>query len=462
MEGDKGYLIKKEYRLTARIPLNIPFQYEILGPAKPSGIKYKSVTKNISSSGIFFENVEQIPLDTRLKIILEMPGSPKKSFETEGNVMRIERLLPSAHFGIGINFIKISDEEKEEIKNRIERMNVFTLLEKANKEKASDLHLTVNSPPMIRCYGELRPLDNEALSADEVRQIVYSIITEEQRKIFAVSKDLDFVFSPVLHLRYRVNIYQQQGNTEVVFRNIMPVIKNRKELGLPDIIDDLCQLKEGLIIIGGATGSGKTTTITTMIDTINKTRGGVILSLESPIEYLHKNIKGIVKQREVGVDVPSFASGLKASLRQDADVIVVGEVIDYATVETVLQATETGYLVISSLHCTDTIQAFNRIVTLFPLEQREFIYGRLSHSLKAVIIQRLLPHKNGNERVMATEVCMVNAAVARIIHSGNFTQLPSVIQTGAQYKMHTMQTSINRFFEQNLISAETYELHSKE
>jgi len=187
----------------------------------------------------------------------------------------------------------------------------------------------------------------------------------------------------------------------------------------------------------------------------------VVLSLEKPIEYLHKNIKGIIKQREVGVDVPSFSVGLKAALRQDPDVIVVGEILDAETMETTLQAAETGHLVITSLHATDSVQVFDRIISLFPAEQRAFIYARLSHSLKAIVIQSLLIHKSGIGRVLATEACVVNAAVHRIISSGNFTELPAVIQTGAQNKMHLMQDSIEKLFEQNLINAETYEIYAK-
>ncbi len=291
--------------------------------------------------------------------------------------------------------------------------------------------------------------------------MIFSLISEEQKRQFYINKDLDFSFSPTLDLRYRVSIYQQRGSIEVVFRNILPSIKSIEDLGLPDVIDDLCQFKDGLIIIGGTTGSGKSTTISSMIDILNRKNGGVILSLEKPIEYLHTNIKGLIKQREVGIDVPTFASGLKAALRQDPDVIVVGEVLDSDTIETVLQAAETGHLVITSLHATDVVQVFDRIVSIFPLDQREFIYSRLSHSLRAIVIQKLLPHKSGIGRVIATDVCIMNTAVKRIIRCGDFTQLPSVMQTGSKFKMHLMQDSIDKLFQQGLISGETYEMYSK-
>jgi len=451
--------IINERRQEPRLLLQVRFKYRIL-PSEDLGLMQEASTKNISASGLLFENSKQIPVDTELEIVLHIPGTPPKILKLQGKVIRIER-LPSFNFDIGISFFVISEEQKEEIARRIERMNIIKLLEKINRKEISDLHLTVNSPPMARYYGEIKPLDSEPLSAEEIKQMIYSLLSEEQKKQFEFQKDLDFAFSPSLDSRYRVSIYQQRGITEVVFRNIMPNIKSREDLGLPDIVEDLCQLKDGIVIIGGTTGSGKTTTISTMIDIINRNKSGVILSLEKPIEYLHKNMKGIVKQREVGTDVPSFAAGLKAALRQDPDVIVVGEVLDADTIETVLQAAETGHLVITSMHAADSVQAFDRIISLFPLDQRSFIYSRLSHSLKAIIIQGLLPHKNGLGRVLSTEVCIVNTAIRRIIHGGDFTQLHSVVQTGSKYKMHLMQDSIDKLFEYGLISAETYEMYAK-
>jgi twitching motility protein PilT len=316
---------------------------------------------------------------------------------------------------------------------------------------------------MVRVYGKIRPLEPELLllSAGEIEQMVYSILSEPRRHKFENAKDLDFVYSLGTDLRFRVSVYQQRGNVEVVFRIIPSQIKNREDLGLPIIIEDLCKLTDGIIVIAGTTGSGKTTTIATMIDILNRSKGGVILSLEKPIEYIHKNVKGIVKQREVGVDVPSFASGLAASLRQDPDVIVVGEVVDADTIETALNAAETGHMVITSIHAADTLQVLDRIISLFPLEQQAFISSRLSHCLRAIITQALLPHKNGVERILATEVCVANYAIKRTIHDRNFIQLNSIIQSGAQFGMHLLQGSIDKIYEQGLITGETYEIYSK-
>jgi twitching motility protein PilT len=459
--ADKDNGVVVERRRAHRLPINVNFTYSIAGSSEDLSALYYAVTKNISCSGLLFENEKQIPIDTELKIILDMPGLSPKAFEVEGPVVRVEKLFPSGKFDIGVNFSVISEEQKEEIKMRIERMNIISLLGKINKKEISDLHLTVNSPPMIRSYGTIKPLDNELLSKEEIKQMLYTILTDEQKKHLEEERDLDFSLSLSPEARYRVSIYKQRGVTEAVFRNIMPDIKSREALGLPDVVENLCYLKEGIVVIAGTTGSGKTTTITTMIDIINNKRGGVLLALEKPIEFLHRNQKGIVKQREVGIDVPTFGAGLKAALRQDPDVIVVGEILDAETIETALQAAETGHLVITSLHATDSVQVFDRIISLFPPEQRQFIYSRLSHSLKAIITQSLLIHQSGVGRVLATETCIVNIAVRRIIASGNFTELPAVIQTGSQYKMHLMQASIEKLFEQGLINAETYDMYTK-
>lgn len=450
-----------EHRLAFRLPIQIKFQYKIINPPDSLNILHNAITKNINVLGLLFECERQLPIDSELKIILFVPGLRPESFELKGRVVRIERLLNSQNFDMGIKFMEITEIQKEEIQKRLERMNILKLLERARRKDISDLHLTSNSPPMVRSYGEIKPLDGEPLSSEEIKQMIYSILSNHQKELFEAEKDLDFSFSPSPDARYRVSIYRQRGNIEVVFRNIMPYIKDKEELGLPDVIDDIWQLKNGIVIIGGTTGSGKTTTIAAVIDIINKKRGGVILSLEKPIEYLHKNIKAIVKQREVGTDVLSFAKGIKAALKQDPDVIVVGEIQDADSMETALEAAETGHLVITSLHSTGTRQVFDRIISFFPLEQRNYICARLSRSIKAIIIQSLLLHKSGVSRVLATEVCFANTAVKRIIYSGDFTQLPSVIQTGSQYKMHLMEDSVEKLFEQGLIDAESYQLYRK-
>lgn len=452
-----------EGRRAVRYHIGIKFSYEIINLVGVFGAKHNTLTKDISNTGLLFENKEQIPIGTKLTLVLSLSGLPPKLINLKGEVVRIEKLLSSGIYDVGVSFLEMTPSVKEEINKRIERMDILKLLKRASQEQASDLHLTSNSPPMLRVFGKIRPikLDEEPLLSGEIKQMVYSILSEVQKQKFENEKDLNFVFTLGTDLRYRVSVYQQRGNVEVVFRVIPSKIESREELGLPPVIDDLCKLTDGIVIIAGTTGSGKTTTISAMIDIINRTKGGVIISLEKPIEYIHTNVKGIVKQREVGFDVPSFAAGLIAGLKQDPDVIMVGEVVDPDTIETALNAAETGHLVISSIHAADTMQVLDRIISLFPVEQQIFIASRLSHCLKAIITQVLLPHKNGLERVLVTEVCVANYAVKRIIHDKNFIQLNSTIQSNAKLGMHLLQTSIDKIYEQDLISGETYEMYSK-
>lgn len=453
---EKGFV---DRRKVPRLPIGIKFKYKIINSnTQDAAAIFSAPTKNISCGGMLFESPEQLPINTELNISLQLPGVITKSVGVQGKVIRLEKLA-SGGFDIGVVFSDMSNEAKVIINERIERMNILELLKKSNKKEFSDLHLTVNSPPVVRCYGEIKLLNDQPLSKEEIKEMIYSILSDEQKKSFETTKEMDFAFSPFMDARFRVSIYQQRGVIEVVFRNILPDIKTREELGLPAVIDDLSLLKSGIIFISGSTGAGKTTTITSMVDTINRQRSCVILMLEKPIEYLHTNIKSIVKQREVGVDVPTFASGLRASLRQDPDVIVVGEALDSDTIETALQAAEIGHLVITSIHATNTVQVFDRILSLFSASQRDFICARLSHSLKAVINQKLLPHKDRIGRVIATEVCIANTAVKRIIMNKDFIQLSSVMQTGAKYGMNLMQDSVAKLFEQGLISAEIYETH---
>lgn len=446
-------------RIAMRIPIGIKFKYSVIGSgSQDAKVMLSGVTKNISCSGLFFENSAQILINTELKISLQLPGVLAKDIDLQGKVVRIEKLA-SGNFTIGLMFSEISDETRDLINERIERMDILKLLEKVNKKEFSDLHLTVNSPAVVRCYGEIKPLNDKPLLGEEIREMIFSILSEEQKKSLEVNKEMDFAFSPFKNSRFRVSIYQQRGAIEVVFRNILPDIKSREDLGLPEVIDDLALLKHGIIFVSGSTGAGKTTTITCMVDAINKQRNCVILMLEKPIEYMHTNVKSIIKQREVGVDVPSFASGVKASLRQDPDVIVVGEASDSETIETALQAAETGHLVITSIHATDIVQVFDRILSLFPASQRDFICTRLSNSLRAIINQKLLPHKSGIGRVVATEVCITNTAVRRTIRNKEFFQLTLIMQTGSKSSMNLMQDSVTRLFEKGLISSETYETY---
>ena len=242
---EEGFI---DRRKAPRVFIEIKFKYSIIGSASQDAkLVFSGVTKNISRTGMFFENLVQIPLNTELKISLLLPGVLAKDVDVQGKVVRLEK-LDSDNFAIGLMFSQMSEETQNLINERIERMDIYKLLEKANKKEFSDLHLTVNSPAVVRYYGEIKPLNDKPLSGEEIKQMIFSILSEEQKKSFDINKEMDFAFSPFPNSRFRVSMYQQRGAIEVVFRNILPDIKTREELGLPEVIDDLALLKNGIIL----------------------------------------------------------------------------------------------------------------------------------------------------------------------------------------------------------------------
>ncbi len=441
---------EQERRKESRFALSIRFRYQL---ADPQAVAVKAVTRNISSSGLLFESDTPLALDTRLAVILFVPAAKACEIPLQACVSRLERIAET-RFVIGLNFVDVAEKCQHELRQRFDRMDIDRLLGKLVAGNYSDLHLTVNAPAMVRTAAGLVPLEAEPFGAEEIRTLISGLLTPSQRQLFEESRDIDFAYSPVPDQRFRINVYHQRGFPEIVVRNIRPQIQDLRTLGLPEVVDELCLLGDGLILIGGPTNAGKTTTLTAMIDQINRQRSAVIVTLEQPIEYLHDNVKSLIKQREVGIDVRSFSDGIRAALRQDPDVIAIGELRDPESVEAALQAAETGHLVIASVHGIDTLQVFERMMSFFPALQQEFICNRLAYVLRAVIVQKLLPHKEGGRRVLACEVCMANIAVKRGLVSRNFSQIETTMQTGAKFKMLLMHDAVRHLYEQGQISEE--------
>lgn len=320
---------------------------------------------------------------------------------------------------------------------------------------ASDLHLTVNSPPILRIDGNLKILDNlELLDRDKLKNIIYSILTDSQKEKFERDKELDFSFAPQELDRFRVNVHLQRANVEAAFRRVPRKIPKLSELGLPQIAEEMARKHNGLVLVTGPTGMGKSTTLAAMIDLINKERESVIICIEDPIEFLHKNNKSVIKQREVYSDTHSFAEALRRALRQDPDVIVVGEMRDLETIATALTAAETGHLVLATLHTPDAPQTIERIIDVFPPYQQRQVRLQLGDCLQGVISQLLLPHASGKGRVLATEVMVATAGIRNLVREGEIAQIPTLIQTGAQYGMRTMDKCLKMLHNKKLISYE--------
>jgi len=310
------------------------------------------------------------------------------------------------------------------------------------EQEASDLHLTAGSPPMIRVRGRLQPAVEESLDVASCRELVYGLLSTVQRQRLETDRQVDFAYPVPGVARFRVNAFQQRGATGAALRLIPDRIRTLAELGLPDVLGELSERPRGLVLVTGPTGSGKTTTLAAMIDRINESRSDHILTIEDPIEVLHAHKGCIVNQRELGTDAPSFALALKAALRQDPDVILVGEMRDLETMGTALTAAETGHLVFATLHTQDAPQTVDRIIDSFPAGQQNQVRMQLASALQGVVCQQILPTSDGLGRTAALEVLVPTAAVRNLIREGKTHQIRSAIQTGARYGMQTLETSL--------------------
>jgi twitching motility protein PilT len=337
-------------------------------------------------------------------------------------------------------------------------MTIDDLLRIAVERKASDLHLKVGNYPQVRIDGDLAPLmDQPRVSAEDMLSMAFSMMSNRQKQRFKETAELDMSYGVPGLGRFRVNVFQQRGNVGLVLRVIPTKILALDELNLPRVIDQICEEQRGLVLVTGVTGSGKTTTLAAMVDRINSSRPEHIITIEDPIEFLHRDKKGCVNQREVEVDTPSFASALRASLRQDPDVILVGEMRDLETIGTALHAAETGHLVFSTLHTLDATETINRIIAVFPPPEQKQIRMQLAATLRAVISQRLIRRADGQGRVPAVEILIATAFVKECILVPEKTRLiKEAIVTGtSQYGMQTFDQSLYDLYQQGLISYDT-------
>jgi twitching motility protein PilT len=337
-------------------------------------------------------------------------------------------------------------------------MQIDDLLRIAMERKASDLHLKVGNYPYLRVDGELVPLtDQPRISAEDMLNMAFSMMSNRQKQKFKEAAELDMAYGVAGLGRFRVNVFQQRGNVGVVLRVIPTKIRALDELYLPKIIEQICEENRGLVLVTGVTGSGKSTTLAAMVDRINSMRPEHIITIEDPIEFLHRDKKGFVNQREVEVDTSSFGSALRASLRQDPDTILVGEMRDLETIGTALHAAETGHLVFSTLHTLDAVETINRIISVFPPPEQKQIRLQMAAVLKAVISQRLVRKADGTGRVPAIEVLIATEYIRECIITPEKTRLiHEALQAGtSQYGMQTFDQSLYDLYQQGLITYET-------
>lgn len=341
-------------------------------------------------------------------------------------------------------------------------ITLHQLLKAAVKQNASDLHLVAGSPPILRVDGKIVRIKAPELTADMTQSLCYSILTDSQKGKFEATKELDFSFGVKSTARFRANFFYQRGAVSGVFRRIPVDIPDLDALQVPPIVREMVNVPSGLILITGPTGSGKSTTIAALIDKINRERRGHIVTLEDPIEYVHAHKNCIVNQREVGIDTVSYRSALKHILRQDPDVVLMGELRDLDTIESALNVAETGHLVFSTLHTNSAVQSINRVVNVFPAEQQERIRLQLSLTLNAIVSQRLLPGRNGG-MVAAMEVLIMNTNVRNLIRENKLHQVYGMMQVGQDKSgMTTLNQSLSKLVLSRKVEMKTAFLYSND
>ena len=310
------------------------------------------------------------------------------------------------------------------------------------EKKASDLHITAGTPPVLRIDGQMIPTNYEKLTPDVCQRLIYSLLTDSQKEKFEATNELDLSFGIKGVGRVRMNVFRQRGAVAAALRSIPQKIMTFEELNLPPVVYEILKIPKGLILVTGPTGSGKSTTLASMIDYLNERRHGHIITIEDPIEYVHQHKNCVVNQRELGTDTQSFQAALKYVLRQDPDIILIGEMRDLETIQAALTIAETGHLVFGTLHTTDAVASINRIVDVFPPHQQSQVRSQLSFTLQAVFSQTLLPLASGSGRILAAEVMVVTPAIKNLIRDMKAEQIYLAIQTGAKFGMQTMNQAL--------------------
>src|SRR4249920_3915070 len=330
--------------------------------------------------------------------------------------------------------------------------SIDDLLEQMVARNASDLHVTVGAHPVVRVRGQLEPLQEiEPLTAETTQQLLYRILSTEQQKHLEIDRQIDFAHAIPGLARFRVNVYWQREALGAAFRLIPTEIKTLEELGIPSSLHALADRPRGLVLVTGPTGSGKSTTLAALIDEINRKRAEHILTIEDPIEFVHRHKRCVVNQREIGVDATDFASALRAALRQDPDVILLGEMRDLETISTALTAAETGHLVFATLHTQSAPSTIDRIIDVFPAAQQDQVRMQLANSLQGVVTQTLLQKADGSGRVCALEILFMDDAIRNLIRQGKIEQVYSYMQTGTRRGMQTMEQSLGYLVERTLV-----------
>ncbi len=446
---------QKERRTFRRVLLRLPIQFR---PDGVAGEWQPGMTKDISAVGTLFATDHSQPLGTRLVLSIPVPEE-ERARELTGTVVRTEYRDDAKGYLVGVTFSSLTEADRAHLSAILYSSDIVELLRKAVELDASDVHLSANHPPMARVAGRLFPVRKSLIAAADVQHMIFTLLDERQRAAYQRDLELNFSLSVEPTIRFRVNVHSQRGNVEAAFRRIQPAVRSIAELNLPAVLEELAELSEGLVLITGRSGAGKTTTAAALIDRINSTRSAVIITLENPIEYVYTYKKSLVKQREIGVDTHSIQAGLREAMRQNPDVIFVGEVTDEGTMKAMLETAESGHLVIATMAAGDCVQSISRGINFFRKDRQQDAQHQLANSLRAIIYQKLVPRSDTDGVVPVTEVLTNTQAVGNLLRTGNLSQLSSVIQVSMKQGMHSLDSSLQRFYKKGLISRETYHKH---
>lgn len=448
-------MVQNEKRKTRRRKIHVPVMCWDAGDEGRSGKGREIVSKDISGDGMAFYSHRMYPIGTVLHVDVYLPNQ-KSPVSCKLKVASIEAVAHKEEYSIGAAFFDLKPEDRIRIASAVEKMDLYVLLESAITGGATDLHLTVGRPPMVRRGGRILTMAAEAIEPGQVEAMLYPLLSRDQIQRFEESKEMDFAFSPDINSRFRVNMHSQRGYVEAVLRSIPAAVKTFEELGLPaEVMERFCREKSGLILIAGTTGAGKTTTMMSMVELINRGQEKVVVTIEDPIEYTLRGRKSIIKQRELGSDTRSYAEALRRVLRQDPDVVCIGELLDGECLLAAMRAAETGHLVISTVHAPGTVAAIERIVNFFPPEHALSMRQQLSSCLLGVLFQVLLPNRKHGGRIAATELLLNTTAVKNLIREGRYNLMGNILQTGRAQGMYMLKDSLQDLHEKGLIVSET-------